>query len=52
MDDGKEFGDNFQFSATPIIYSPPPVASVARIVRAIGRKSQLRRSKSSIVRKS
>jgi hypothetical protein len=52
IEDGKEFRNNFPCTAAPIVYSPPPVTCVASIIGEIGSKSQLRRNKSSVVRKS
>ncbi|KAG4395929.1 hypothetical protein AAZX31_19G067400 [Glycine max] len=52
MEDGKEYVNNFPCIAAPIAYSPPPATSIASIVGEIGSKSQLRRNKSSVVRKS
>ncbi|XP_058759585.1 uncharacterized protein LOC131632881 [Vicia villosa] len=52
MEHGKELDNNFTCSAAPISYSPPNVTSVASILGEIGSKSQLRRNKSSVVRKS
>jgi hypothetical protein len=52
IEDGKEFRNNFPCTAAPIVYSPPPVTCVASIIGEIGSKSQLRRNKSAVVRKS
>lgn len=52
MEHGKELDNNFPYSAAPISYSPPTVTSVASILGEVGSKSQLRRNKSSVVRKS
>ncbi|CAK8533137.1 unnamed protein product [Lathyrus sativus] len=52
MEHGKELDNNFTCSAAPISYSPPNVTSIASILGEIGSKSQLRRNKSSVVRKS
>lgn len=52
MENGNEFGNNFPCNAAPIVYSPLPVTSVTSILGEIGSKSQLRRNKSSVVRKS
>ncbi|WJX29771.1 hypothetical protein P8452_18376 [Trifolium repens] len=52
IEDEKEFGNNFPCNAATIVYSPPPVTCVASIIEEIGSKSQLRRNKSSVVRKS
>jgi hypothetical protein len=52
IEDEKEFGNNFPCTAATIVYSPLPVTCVASIIGEIGSKSQLRRNKSSVVRKS
>ena len=52
VEDGKESVNYFPCIAAPIAYSPPPAASIAAITGEIGGESQLRRSKSSVVRKS
>ncbi|KAK7380998.1 hypothetical protein VNO78_33520 [Psophocarpus tetragonolobus] len=53
MENGKECVNNFPCIAAPIAYSPPPAISIASIIGEIGiNKSQLRRNKSSVVRKS
>ncbi|BAT84825.1 hypothetical protein VIGAN_04228700 [Vigna angularis var. angularis] len=52
LDDGNESINNFPCIATPIAYSPPPATTITSITGEIGSESQLRRSKSSIVRKS
>ncbi|KAK7316121.1 hypothetical protein VNO77_34852 [Canavalia gladiata] len=52
MKDGKECINNFPCIAAPIVYSPPPATSIASVIGEIGSKSQLRRNRSSVVRKS
>jgi len=52
LDDGNECINNFPCNAAPIAYSPPPATTITSITGEIGSESQLRRSKSSIVRKS
>ncbi|KAJ1391583.1 Serine-threonine/tyrosine-protein kinase, catalytic domain [Sesbania bispinosa] len=52
MEDGKKSVNNFPCIAASIVYSPPPAISIASIVGEMGSKSQLRRSRSSVVRKS
>lgn len=46
------FLTNVPCSASPIVYLPPPAASVAVIIGEIGSQSQLRRSGSSVLKKS
>lgn len=53
--DGEESVNNFPCIAAPIVYSPPRATAIADIVGEIGSEfqpSQLRRSRSSVVRKS
>lgn len=53
LEDEKESSvNNFPCIAAPIVYSPPPATTIASIVGEIGSESQLRRSRSSVVRKS
>ncbi|KAL2335202.1 hypothetical protein Fmac_016415 [Flemingia macrophylla] len=52
MGDGKERANNFPLIAAPIVYSPPPATSIANIVGEMGGKSQLRRNRSCVVKKS
>ncbi|KAK7377703.1 hypothetical protein VNO80_03134 [Phaseolus coccineus] len=52
LDDGNESINDFPCNAAPIAYSPPPAATITSITGEIGSESQLRRSKSSVVRKS
>lgn len=52
IEDGNEPVNCFPFIAAPIFYSPPPETCVASIIGEKGKKSQLRRNKSSVVRKS
>ncbi|QCD96680.1 hypothetical protein DEO72_LG6g1387 [Vigna unguiculata] len=52
LDDENESINNFPCNAAPIAYSPPPPTTITSITGEIGSESQLRRSKSSIVRKS
>ncbi|KAK8992975.1 hypothetical protein V6N11_049033 [Hibiscus sabdariffa] len=46
------FVANFPYAASPPVYSPPSAASVASIIGEVGSQSQLRRSGSSVLRKS
>ncbi|KAF8390615.1 hypothetical protein HHK36_025142 [Tetracentron sinense] len=43
---------NFPCNATPTVYSPPSAASLAGFIGEVGSQSQLRRSRSSVLRKS
>ncbi|XP_058736698.1 uncharacterized protein LOC131609075 [Vicia villosa] len=55
LDEENESVNNFPCIAAPIVYSPPQAITIANIVGEIGHESQisqLRRSKSSVVRKS
>ncbi|TKY46404.1 hypothetical protein E2542_SST28443 [Spatholobus suberectus] len=52
VEDEKEYVNNFPCIAAPIAYSPPLATSIASIVGEMGSKSQLRRNRSSVVRKS
>jgi len=52
IDDGNESINDFPCNAAPIAYSPPPATTITSITGEIGSESQLRRSKSSVVRKS
>lgn len=52
LEDGKETVNNFPCIAAPIVYSPPPATTIASIIGEIGSEPQLRRSRSSVVRKS
>lgn len=55
LEEENESVNNFPCIAAPIIYSPPQAIMIANIVGEIGRESQisqLRRSRSSVVRKS
>lgn len=55
LEDGEESVNNFPCIAAPIVYSPPRATAIADIVGEIGSEfqpSQLRRSRSSVVRKS
>ncbi|XP_061356295.1 uncharacterized protein LOC133300730 [Gastrolobium bilobum] len=52
QDDLKESVNNFPCIAAPIVYSPPPATTIASITGEIGSEYQLRRSRSSVVRKS
>nr|KYP63371.1 hypothetical protein KK1_017940 [Cajanus cajan] len=52
LEDGNECINNFPCNAAPIVYSPPPAATITNITGEIGSGSQLRRSRSSVVRKS
>ncbi|KAL5864464.1 hypothetical protein ACOSQ3_001978 [Xanthoceras sorbifolium] len=49
---GEESVTNFPCAAAPPLYTPPLAAAVAGIIGEIGSQSQLRRSRSSVVRKS
>ncbi|KAI4350533.1 hypothetical protein L6164_004981 [Bauhinia variegata] len=49
--DGYESVKIFPCIATPIVYLPPSASSIASITGEIGNKSQLRRSRSSVIRK-
>ncbi|KAK7260629.1 hypothetical protein RIF29_26847 [Crotalaria pallida] len=51
-DDGKESVSTFPCIASPIVYLPPPATSISSIIGESGSESQLRRSRSSVVRKS
>ncbi|XP_061364624.1 uncharacterized protein LOC133308062 [Gastrolobium bilobum] len=51
-EDRKESVNSFICNADPIIYSPPQATYIARIIGDMGSKSQLRRSTSSVARKS
>ncbi|KAK8511442.1 hypothetical protein V6N13_024079 [Hibiscus sabdariffa] len=46
------FVANFPYAASPPVYSPPSSSSVASIIGEVGSQSQLRRSGSSVLRKS
>lgn len=52
LEDLKESVNNFPCIAAPIVYSPLPATSIANIIGEIGSESQLRRNRSSVVRKS
>ncbi|KAL2320272.1 hypothetical protein Fmac_029241 [Flemingia macrophylla] len=52
LEDGNECINNFPCNAAPIVYSPPPATTITSITGDIGSESQLRRSRSSVVRKS
>ncbi|XP_027349888.1 uncharacterized protein LOC113861331 [Abrus precatorius] len=52
LDDEKESVNNFPCMAAPIAYSPLPATTITSITGEIGSESQLRRSRSSVVRKS
>lgn len=52
LEDGNESINNFPCNAAPIVYSPPPAATITSITGEIGSESELRRSRSSVVRKS
>ncbi|MED6132264.1 hypothetical protein PIB30_017531 [Stylosanthes scabra] len=52
IQEGKECVLNYPCIAAPIVYFPPPVTSIASIVGDFGNKSQLRRSRSSVLSKS
>ncbi|KAJ1417945.1 NT-type C2 domain [Sesbania bispinosa] len=52
LEDGNESVNNFPCIAAPIVYTPPPATTIASIIGDIGSESQLRRSRSSVVRKS
>ncbi|KAK7336047.1 hypothetical protein VNO77_16575 [Canavalia gladiata] len=52
QDDLEESVNTFPCIAAPIVYSPPPATTITSITGEIGSESQLRRSKSSVVRKS
>ncbi|OIW14446.1 hypothetical protein TanjilG_15359 [Lupinus angustifolius] len=52
LEDVQESVNTFPCIAAPIVYSPPLATSIANIIGEIGSQSQLRRSRSSIVRKS
>ncbi|MED6134980.1 hypothetical protein PIB30_042013 [Stylosanthes scabra] len=51
-EDGKESVNYYPCIAAPIAYSPPPATSIASITKEVGSGSDLRRSKSSVTRKS
>ncbi|KAG4180335.1 hypothetical protein ERO13_A10G159800v2 [Gossypium hirsutum] len=46
------FVTSFPYVASPPIYSPPSATSIASIIGEVGSQSQLRRSRSSVLRKS
>jgi len=52
LEDENESINNFPCNAAPIAYSPPSSTTITSITGEIGSESQLRRSKSSVVRKS
>ncbi|KAE9588901.1 hypothetical protein Lal_00012538 [Lupinus albus] len=52
LEDVQESVNTFPCNAAPVVYSPPPATSIANIIGETGVESQLRRSRSSIVRKS
>lgn len=55
LDEENESVNNFPCIAAPIVYSPPQAITIANIVGEIGHEyqiSQLKRSRSSVVRKS
>ncbi|KHN10822.1 hypothetical protein glysoja_027435 [Glycine soja] len=52
LEDENESISNFPCNAAPTAYSPPPAATITNITGEFGSESQLRRSKSSVVRKS
>ncbi|KAJ9683278.1 hypothetical protein PVL29_019038 [Vitis rotundifolia] len=49
---GEDSIANFPCIAAPIVYAPPPAASLASILGQAGNQSHLRRSNSSVLRKS
>ncbi|WKA04230.1 hypothetical protein VitviT2T_022285 [Vitis vinifera] len=49
---GEDSITNFPCIAAPIVYAPPPAASLASILGEVGNQSHLRRSNSSVLRKS
>ncbi|PSS30332.1 Myosin-H heavy chain like [Actinidia chinensis var. chinensis] len=49
---GESSVTNFPCSAAPVVYLPPPTASVAGIIGDVGSQPQLRRSGSSVLKKS
>ena len=51
IEDGNEFVKNFPCIAAPVVYLPPSATSIASITGDFGSDSQLRRSRSSVVRK-
>lgn len=52
LEEGEDFVLNFPRSAPSPVYMPPPAISVCSIIGEIGNESQLRRSGSSVLRKS
>ncbi|CAL0323262.1 unnamed protein product [Lupinus luteus] len=52
LEDVEDSVNTFPCIAAPIVYSPPAATSIANIIGEIGSESQLRRSRSSIIRKS
>ncbi|KAK7311370.1 hypothetical protein RJT34_09476 [Clitoria ternatea] len=52
LEDGRESINNFPCNAAPIEYLAPPVTTIASLTGEIGSESHLRRSRSSVVRKS
>ncbi|KAK2413621.1 EEIG1/EHBP1 protein amino-terminal domain protein [Trifolium repens] len=55
VEDEEESVKNFPCIASPIVYSPPQATTIAKIIGEIGSESQhsqLRRSRSSVIRKS
>ncbi|XP_057721613.1 uncharacterized protein LOC130935746 [Arachis stenosperma] len=52
LEDGNESVNYYPCIAAPIAYSPPPATSIASITAEVGSESYLRRSKSSVIRKS
>ncbi|XP_052196971.1 uncharacterized protein LOC127804203 isoform X2 [Diospyros lotus] len=51
-EEGEGFITAFPCNAAPIVYLPPPAASVASIIGEIGSQPQLRRSGSTVLKKS
>lgn len=49
---GEEAATNFPCTAAAIIYSPPSTASITSIIGEVGGQTHLKRSGSSVVRKS
>lgn len=47
----KECVKSFPCNAAPIVYLPPPATTIATIIGEVGCESQLRRSRSSVLRK-
>lgn len=52
LEEGEDLVRNFPCSAAPTVYMPPQASSLCCIIGEIGKESQLRRSGSSVLRKS